>query len=99
MLYYFPQVEVKPLPNSNLAQELPEVSGAFLNCLVSARSYKLALAKLCEALAIDSYTFIQSEEIQLVDGAVQNLPELNALLLTLSERKHEVIYGEFFCYE
>jgi thioester reductase-like protein len=79
---------------------MPQVSGAFLNCLVRANSNDEASEKLLDALQCDGYTVLAIENVDSLDGmSGQTLPELTALLKTLEHEHGDVVYGDFYCYE
>ncbi len=100
MLHYFHQVEVTPSNQSELGKAMPEVSGAFVNCLVRASSEAEALSKLRDSLQIDGYTYLHNERVEAIDGTVgQQLPELDHMLGVLEDQGGNVVYGDFHCYE
>lgn len=99
MLYFFQQVEVEPTSKSALGQSMPEVSGAFVNCVVSASSEREAASKLEDALNEDGYALLHVESLEALDGtATPRLAELDRLLECM-QGGDEVVYGEFHCYE
>lgn len=100
MLYYFHQVEIAPSNDSKLGQTMPEVNGAFINCVVKASSERAALAQLQDALQSDGYIYLENEKVEAVDGtAAELLPELDRILAVLENQSGDVAYGEFHCYE
>jgi hypothetical protein len=100
MLYYFYQVQVRPTRQSALGRKMPEVNGAFVNCVVRAETEKAADKGLRDALRADGYTYLEREKVVAIDGTDgEGVPELEAILARLGPWQGDVGYGDFHCYE
>lgn len=63
-VYYFKQVNIKPLEGSDLLVEHKDAEGAYLSCVSSGASKDEALKALVSALEEDCYQFLSVEDIQ-----------------------------------
>lgn len=95
-------MELKPGPTSELMQQFPSASGAYVDCAVPADSPEDARAALQEALAMDDYTLVRFEEmIELADDSgwrFDDIPAEYREMADAARESGEPVYGPFRCW-
>lgn len=98
---YVVDANVIPAEGSELLEEYPEATGAYLKCFVKAKDALEAGNKVKGALEEDLYTVIGIEEILLEDSYDEQEwePEIkNIITEAKNDEDYEVYYGSFYCY-
>lgn len=97
---YMMQIEILPLEGSEMAQEAPEMAGAFVDCFVPALDEDEAKERLNAWLAEEQYELKQIVQIKpFAECDEDELDDEYILMAQQAQQSGMVYYGEFFCYE
>lgn len=94
------QIEILPLPGSEMAMEAPEMGGAFVDCFVPGRDQKEAEARLNAWLLEERYALKKIVQIKPFSECDEDeLDDEYVMMAQQAQQSGMVYYGEFFCYE
>lgn len=98
---YVVDANVVPTAGSELLEQYPDATGAFLKCFVKAGDALDAGNKVKAALEADHYSVIRIDEILLEDSYESDEWEPDILEIVTEAKNDpdsEVYYGSFYCY-